>query len=123
MGPKMRIISSNIRFASSTDGLNSWENRKKFLTELFNNFDADIIASQEGKKDQLYELSDLLPNLQLVDQHRDWIPERMYPCIYFNKKKLSYLSSGDIWLSKTPSEPGSKSFNSPFSSALYMVQI
>jgi len=111
---EIRIISSNIRFASDEDGPNTWHKRKGFLSNLLNEADPDILCSQEGRKPQILEFESFLKNLHLIDEHRDWLTERMYPCIYLNLKKFQVERSGDFWLSSTPNVAGSKSFDSAF---------
>ena len=108
------IISSNIRFASEEDGPNTWHNRKEFLASVINHHLPDILCSQEGRKPQILEFESSFPHLSLIDSHRDWILERMYPCIYLNLTKFECQDSGDFWLSETPFQAGSKSFNSAF---------
>lgn len=111
---QLKIITSNIRFSNPSDGIHDWPNRLPLLTDLYQNFGPDILATQEGRIGQLKELDEKLPNLILVDSHRDWIDERMYPCLFINPQTISIERSGDIWLSETPDIPGSKSFDSAF---------
>lgn len=107
-------MSFNIRFDNPHDGQNSWPHRKEFLSRIIRDFQTDVLGTQEGRQPQIQELSKLLPSLSLVDGHRDWIEERMYPCLYYRPKNLSLMASGDIWLSETPDIPGSISFDSAF---------
>jgi endonuclease/exonuclease/phosphatase family metal-dependent hydrolase len=109
-----KIISSNIRFDNPLDGIHKWDNRKKILAHIINEFKTDLLGTQEGRKNQLLDLSSLLNDLTLVDSHRKWIDERMYPSIFVNPHTMRVLQSGDIWLSTTPSIAGSFSFNSTF---------
>ena len=108
------VMSANIRFANPHDGKNDWVNRKEFVSELIHREAPHLLGTQEGREPQLRELEELLPHYKLVDGHRDWITERMYPCIYILKDRFTILESGDIWLSETPDIAGSKSFDSAF---------
>lgn len=110
----MKLISSNIRFANSKDGKQDWPARHDLLAKILNNYGADLIGTQEGFLPQLQQLHQLLPNYQLVAQHRSWIEERMYPCIFINPEIIEVLGSGDFWLSQTPDIAGSSSFKSSF---------
>lgn len=110
----LKIISSNIRFDNPSDGIFVWNNRKNHLASIINNFDTTLLGTQEARMPQLRELESLLPQLTLVDKHREWIQERMYPCIFVNKEKIEVIKSGDIWLSTTPDIAGSISFDSAF---------
>ncbi len=109
-----KIISSNIRFDNPNDGQHIWKNRKNLLVEIINDFESDILSTQEGRQMQLNDLAASLKNLNLVDRHRQWIAERMYPCIFINPNTVRIDRSGDVWLSDTPDVPGSYSFGSAF---------
>lgn len=111
---ELKLITSNIRFANPGDGVHDWPVRLPLLSALFKELGPDILGTQEGRKDQLNELDEMIPELVLVDSHRNWIPERMYPCLFINPQTISVERSGDIWLSETPSVAGSVSFESAF---------
>lgn len=111
---ELKIITSNIRFSNPSDGVHDWPYRLPLLENLYKSFGPDILATQEGRIGQLRELDEKLPELILIDSHRNWIDERMYPCLFINPQTISVESSGDIWLSETPELPGSKSFDSAF---------
>jgi endonuclease/exonuclease/phosphatase family metal-dependent hydrolase len=110
---QLKMISSNIRYENAHDGIHSWDNRRPLLQKIITDFLPDILATQEGREKQIKSLADVIP-LKLVDSHRPWIDERMYPCLFINEEKIEIKSSGDIWLSETPLIPGSCSFKSTF---------
>ncbi len=110
----IRVASTNIRFANPADKNNDWQFRKSFWAKLINDFAPDFIATQEGRQPQLLEAQEVLDKLNLIHEHREWITERMYPCIFFNPLKMDVVSSGDAWLSQTPLIAGTKSFESAF---------
>ncbi|PIK14642.1 endonuclease/exonuclease/phosphatase family protein [Halobacteriovorax sp. JY17] len=110
----LKVASANIRFDNPGDSPNDWSGRRELLSRLINDFTPDILGTQEGREPQLKNLESLLPNHKLIDLNRDWIEERMYPCIFVNSEKVDVIDSGDIWLSQTPFEAGSKSFESAF---------
>ncbi len=109
----MKIISSNIRFNNPADKENAWPHRKSFLTNLLLSYHPDIIGTQEGREPQIRELLSLLPGRLLVDGHRKWIEQRMYPCLFVSHNIL-VEKSADIWFSKTPHVPGTKLEDSAF---------
>ena len=111
---EITVVSSNIRFDNPNDGNHIWKNRIEILSELINSSKPDFLGTQEGWRSQLYELYTKFDNLKIVDNHRTWIEERMYPTIFINPETFDVLKSGDIWLSETPNKPASKSFNSAF---------
>ena len=110
----LRVMSCNIRFANPFDEENDWRFRKDLVARLILDSEGSIVGTQEGREAQLRELADLLPNYQLLDFHREWIAERMYPSLFIRKSLFEVKVSGDIWLSKNPYVPGSNSFDSAF---------
>ncbi len=68
----------------------------------------DVIATQEGRRPQIQDLSSLIPGFELVDAHRDWIEHRMYPCLFLRSGRFTVLDSGDVWLSESPGVPESQ---------------
>ena len=110
----VKLISSNIRFDNPADGVNSWTHRRIHLSELLLSHSPDVIATQEGRFDQLKDFESLLKDFMIIDHHRSWIKERMYPSFYLRKNTFEVLRSGDLWLSETPQIAGSKSFESAF---------
>lgn len=112
---EFKVVSSNIRFDNPSDKEHSWFNRKHVLADCLNRFDAHVIGTQEGRRPQLKELESFLPeSMKIVEGHREWIEERMYPSLYVNRDEIFIEKSGDIWLSETPKVAGSSSFDSAF---------
>jgi len=117
------IISSNIRFSTHDDAEHAWPKRKNILAQLLRSYSPLLIGTQEGRHPQLLELAELLPDYQLVDQHREWIGERMYPCLFVKRNLSQVKDSGDFWLSETPHIDGSSSFESMFPRLCTWVKI
>lgn len=111
---KLLLVSSNIRFDNPADGPNSWIHRKALLSQTLLAHGPDLIATQEGRFEQLKDFLSLLPGYDLVDQHRSWIGERMYPTFFIKNSSFELLKSEDLWLSETPGIAGSLSFGSTF---------
>lgn len=111
---KFKVISANIRFNNPKDGKHDWNGRREIISEVINKYETDLLGTQEGWQPQLNDLNSLLVNLELVDSHREWIEDRMYPSIFINPKNVKVLESGDVWLSETPYVAASKSFGSAF---------
>lgn len=116
-------MSFNIRFDNPHDGDHQWSHRRDPLTHLVRSYDPMILGTQEGREPQLRDLKTLLPNLEMVDKHRDWIEERMYPTLYINPDYLKVIDSFDIWLSETPDIAGSSSFDSAFPRLSTVAQV
>lgn len=114
MSRTLSVISSNIRYDEPHDDVHCWENRRDFLASLMLDYAPDLLATQEGKLPQIRDVDHRLEGLTCSDSHRDWVDSLMYPCLFYNPKSLVLKESGDIWLSKSPSIPGSSSFGSEF---------
>ena len=110
---QLKILSSNIRYENNQDGIHSWQNRKPLLQKIITDFLPDILGTQEGREEQIKSFAQNI-SLTLVETHRTWISERMYPCLYVNEEQIKVIKSGDIWLSESPEVPGSLSFKSAF---------
>jgi endonuclease/exonuclease/phosphatase family metal-dependent hydrolase len=109
----MKIITSNIRFNNPADLENSWDARKEFYYTSMNSYKPLILATQEGRQDQLRQLELGLDGMLLEDRNRVWIDERMYPCLYLGQS-IVVTDSGDRWLSETPTIAGSKLIDAAF---------
>jgi len=114
MDASFTVITSNIRFSTTDDGLHRWENRRPLLARILLSHRPALIATQEGREPQLRELASSLSPLKLVTDGRPWIDERMYPCLFVDPAQVDVISNGDFWLSDTPEIPGSVSFESTF---------
>lgn len=117
------LISSNIRFDNPADGDNAWPHRRTLLTEILLDHKPDIIATQEGRYNQLKDFESLLSDYEIVDHHRSWIKERMYPTFFIRKGAFELLKSDDVWLSETPGVAGSLSFGSAFPRLMTWMKI
>lgn len=120
---RLCLISSNIRFDNPADGVNAWPHRRSLLSEILLKHSPDIIATQEGRYSQLVDFNELLRDFEIVDHHRSWIKERMYPTFFIRKNRFELIKSEDLWLSETPEIAGSASFGSAFPRLLTWMKI
>ena len=119
----LTLVTCNIRFDNPADGDNAWIHRRIFLRDILLSHSPDIIATQEGRYAQLQDLNSLLEEYELIDQHRAWIGERMYPTFFIRKNRFEFMKSEDVWLSETPDVAGSKSFGSAFPRLMTWMKI
>ena len=108
------VLTVNLRREDDSDGPNNWPNRKELVARLIRETSPHVFGTQEGRKPQIEGLHTLLEDFVLADRHRDWDPERFYPCIFYRPDALDLLDSGDRWLSETPHVHASKSWGSAF---------
>jgi endonuclease/exonuclease/phosphatase family metal-dependent hydrolase len=114
--PYLNIMSANILFEhdeymQQKDGTFKyhgppWEKRRPLFKTLIEHHLPHILCTQEGKEAQARDMA-TLSSLTLVEHHRSWISERMYPSIYYSPKDILPIKTGDLWLSPTPHIPGS----------------
>ena len=120
---KLCFISSNIRFDNPADGTNAWSHRRLLLTQSLLQHSPSLIATQEGRYAQLKDFEEALGDFEMVDFHRSWIKERMYPTFFLRKNVFEIIKSEDLWLSETPDVAGSKSFGSAFPRLMTWIKI
>lgn len=119
----LNVITVNIRFNNPHDGVNAWPQRRDYLARILKSHSPHIIATQEGRFDQLMEMHQDLEDFEMVTAHRSWIKERMYPVLFVKKNTFHILNSFDKWLSLTPEIAASKSFESTFPRLLTAVTL
>ena len=98
---KIKVASYNIRNASDKD-INTWENRKKPVTDLIIRHDFDVVGIQEPYDNQLPDFDNLLKGYNGVKAP---YATKSFLAIYYKKELFEELDSGMFWLSETPDEP------------------
>jgi endonuclease/exonuclease/phosphatase family metal-dependent hydrolase len=111
--PAIKVVSFNIRFGTASDGENHWDKRKEFLAETIKQFDPDLLGTQETLGFQRDYLAEKLSGYQVIGVGRDDGKEKgEMMALYFRKDRFEKLESGHFWLSESPDEIGSKSWDS-----------
>jgi endonuclease/exonuclease/phosphatase family metal-dependent hydrolase len=110
---ELRVMSFNIRYGTAADGENHWDKRKEFLVETIKAFDPDLVGTQETLGFQRDYLAEQLPSHAVLGVGRDDGKEKgEMMALYYRKERFDKLDAGHFWLSETPDEPGSKSWDS-----------
>ena len=100
---ELKVISYNIRYNNSNDGINIWENRKSTIAQFLIDESPDFAGLQEVTYSQLSFLKESLVNYNFIGVGRDdGKTKGEYSPIFFNKKKYQVLSNKTFWLSSTP---------------------
>lgn len=112
----LRVMSFNIRYANPDDGYNFWDNRKELVKSMIQYHDADIVGLQEAFRSQLDDLSAMLPTYEWfgvcrTDGTTQPDPDNEFSAILYKKDRLERLDGATFWLSKTPDEVGSQSWD------------
>lgn len=98
----LSLMSYNIRLALASDGPNSWDNRKEFLTGQLKFYEPAIFGLQEALPVQVKNISEALPNYSHVGIGRDGDNKGEASCIFYNKERFVVKQSSTFWLSATP---------------------
>ena len=103
------VMTYNIRYATSDDELNAWENRRDLAIAAIVDHDPDLLGVQEATARQREDLATAL---------RDWIPfgggssepatsDTDLPMGFVRGTRFELLDGGRFWLSDTPAVEGS----------------
>lgn len=106
------IMSFNIRLDTPKDEKNAWIHRKELVGSEIRFHSIDIVGLQEVLKNQLKDLTELLPEYGCIGVGRDDGKDsgEFSPILYLTSR-LNLLDSGTFWLSETPEVPGSKGWD------------
>ena len=112
-GGQLRVMSFNIRYGTAWDGENRWDLRKEFLVETIEAFEPDLLGTQETEGFQRDYLAEKLPDYDCLGVGRnDGKESGEMMALYYKRARFEKLDGGHFWLSETPEEPGSKSWDS-----------
>ncbi|HRE50430.1 MAG TPA: endonuclease/exonuclease/phosphatase family protein [Flavitalea sp.] len=102
----MIVATYNIRQNNPVDGLNAWSHRKENVKALIRFHEFDILGTQEGKTDQLKDLSEMEEFARIGRGRIEGKEEGEHSAIFYRKARFQLLDAGDFWLSETPDKPG-----------------
>jgi endonuclease/exonuclease/phosphatase family metal-dependent hydrolase len=101
------IATFNIRMDNPRDSGNLWVDRAPRISSLIRFHDFDIFGLQEAFKNQLDDISNVLPEYARYGLGRDDGKEAgEHSSIYYKKDLYKLIKSGDFWLSESPNIPG-----------------
>ena len=104
----VNVMTFNIRYNNPNDGENAWPRRQELVANLVRFHEIDLLGVQEALKDQLDDLSQLLPELSWIGVGRDdGRAKGEFSAILFRQTRFTLLQQGTFWLSPTPELPGS----------------
>jgi endonuclease/exonuclease/phosphatase family metal-dependent hydrolase len=97
----------NLRNDNPGDVGNLWSQRKQVAANLLRFHQFDVFGTQEGKKNQIDDLSAALPEYAQHGLGRDDGKDGgEHSSVFYRKDKFKLLAKGDFWLSETPDKPG-----------------
>ena len=113
---EINVMTINVRYANSGDGVNSWEHRKERVANTILSHGVDILGTQELLfHSQLTYLESALPDYKSIGVGRkDGKEKGEYSAIFYNSTKFTELSSGHFWLSENPDAVGVKGWDAAY---------
>lgn len=104
----INIITYNIRYENSRDGINSWKNRNTYLCNFLKKGKFDVLCLQEVLHHQLIDIADALKDYSFVGVGRnDGKTKGEFAPIFYKKTLFDEIESGIFWLSEHPKLAGS----------------
>ncbi len=111
----LTVVSLNLRYDNSGDGVNAWPNREVAVIEALDSFEADVIGLQEALPHQTEVVRTGLPGHAMLIRTRELDPRKgeATPILWRTDRwRLDPLAHGTFWLSETPEVSGSRSWDS-----------
>lgn len=109
---RLRVMTYNIRFDNPADGVHAWPNRKELVASVIRFHKADIIGVQEALEHQIQDLMELLPGYDWVGVGRNEDGGGEFSAILYRSSVVTVKAAQTFWLSESPDEPGSQSWDS-----------
>lgn len=111
-GEPVRVMTFNIRYGTANDGANHWKNRHELVLDTIRAFKPDLLGTQEVLSFQADYLGEHLPGHAMVGVGRDDGKRKgEFSALFYDKERFSLVDSGTFWLSETPNQAGSKSWD------------
>jgi endonuclease/exonuclease/phosphatase family metal-dependent hydrolase len=108
----LSVMTFNIRLNTASDSLNAWPYRKDKVASQVLFHKVELLGVQEALHDQVTDLQQRLPRIRYAGGGRDdGLTKGEYSAIFYDTARLQALSSATFWLSLTPEQPGSKSWD------------
>ena len=102
-----RVMTFNIRFDNPDDGINRWENRKDWVSDLIRHYDPEVFGLQEALYHQIEDISACLTEWTWVGRGRDdGLKGGEFSPLFYRKDRWKMLESGTYWLAEEPDTPG-----------------
>lgn len=102
----IRIISFNIRYDNTRDGLHSWGYRRHRVANILRSYRADIFGLQEAKGDQVTDIQGRFPDFGSTGIGRDKGNRGERCVIFYDRTRFKLLAASTFWLSPNPDRPG-----------------
>jgi len=108
------VMTYNIRLDTSEDGNNRWQYRKDGVAKLVRTREPAVVGFQEVLYNQLQDLQNALCDVYSWEGRArdDGDKAGEFSPIFYKKDEYKRLDGGTFWISQTPDQVGSSSWNS-----------
>jgi endonuclease/exonuclease/phosphatase family metal-dependent hydrolase len=100
----------NIRYDTEIDGVNKWDNRRSFVLKAIQDFNPDLLGTQEAMKSQVDYLSSNLTKYHSIGTDNCDCREQYDSLLFVKKARYEILEERHFWLSTTPYIPFTNDF-------------
>ena len=107
----IKAMTFNVRQMDGDDGAQSWEHRKSALVETIRLHAPALLGTQEIFAEQSAYILQHIPALRCFGRGRFGDDRDKHNSIFYDHNRFSLLTSGEIWISKTPEIPGSSDWD------------
>ncbi|MBU8871121.1 MAG: endonuclease/exonuclease/phosphatase family protein [Gemmatimonadales bacterium] len=113
----LRVMQFNLLTSTKKRRSHPWRLRKRNIAKIFENFQPDVVGTQEANYSQLLDLAELLPEYDFLGEgnlgNSMFGDEKNWYCATFYRRDrirpLDNENSGEsLWLSGTPEVPASQ---------------
>ncbi|ULL18535.1 endonuclease [Paenibacillus sp. H1-7] len=108
------MMTFNLRYHTPNDGDNAWPHRVDKAAMIIREHDPVLIGTQEGYYAMLTELHGKLQDYEWIGMGRFGGQENEHCAIFYKQDRLEVVEQGNFWLSETPDEAATKSWDSMF---------
>ena len=120
----LRVMSFNIRLGVANDGENRWDLRKDLVVKTIREYNPDLLGLQEVFPMQEEYLRKNFPEYSYYGRSRLVDPKEGEACsVMFRKDRFVPIEKSTFWLSESPEEPGSKSWDSSLPRIANMISL
>lgn len=109
---KLTVMTFNLRMDTPDDGKNAWPYRKEHVLDVIHTYEPAILGTQEGFHHMVEHINVHLTEYGMIGEGRAGGEADEYNAIFYHKKTLKLIDSGQFWLSETPDVPGSVDWDS-----------
>ncbi len=98
---QLQVMSFNIRYNNTGDGVNAWPNRVEMVNGLLNFYEPDIFGLQEALYEQITDIHKALPEYEWIGVGRDDGDKAgEFAPLFFNTRKFIRIENGHFWLAE-----------------------